>query len=226
MGIRAKQWCVANDYIYKCHRWCICMKNSFIMYYDYGEHFNLLSDSELGGLIRAIYEYEKNEVIPQLDGVLKMAFSFIKCQLDIDKAKYNAICERNSVNGSKGGRPKTETNPKKPKKANGFSENPKKPKKADNDNDNDNDINTIVVYLNEKAHTKYRNNSTKTQSLIKARLDEKFTVEDFKTVIDKKCAEWLSNENMCKFLRPETLFGTKFESYLNQNNTAVDEGDG
>ena len=49
-----------------------------------------------------------------------------------------------------------------------------------------------------------------------ARLEEKFTEEDFYTVIDKKCNEWLGTE-MERYLRPQTLFGTKFESYLNQN---------
>ena len=43
-----------------------------------------------------------------------------------------------------------------------------------------------------------------------------FTVEDFKTVIDKKSLEWMGTERE-KYLRPQTLFGTKFESYLNQN---------
>jgi uncharacterized phage protein (TIGR02220 family) len=74
----------------------------------------------------------------------------------------------------------------------------------------------IVNYLNEKAGTRYKPTSSKTQSLIKARYKEKFTFEDFKTVIDKKCFEWLKKPNMVQYLRPETLFGTKFESYLNQ----------
>lgn len=74
----------------------------------------------------------------------------------------------------------------------------------------------IVNYLNEKAGTRYKATSNKTQSLIKARYKEKFTFEDFKTVIDKKCSEWLKKPNMVQYLRPETLFGTKFESYLNQ----------
>lgn len=50
-------------------------------------------------------------------------------------------------------------------------------------------------------------------------------LEDFKTVINIKCKEWLFNENMNKFLRPETLFGTKFESYLNQKGGAISEKD-
>ena len=42
-----------------------------------------------------------------------------------------------------------------------------------------------------------------------------YSLDDFKTVIDKKCVDWM-NTDMQKYLRPETLFGTKFESYLNQ----------
>ena len=50
-------------------------------------------------------------------------------------------------------------------------------------------------------------------------MNEGFTVDDFKKVIDNKSAEWGKDSKMSKYLRPETLFGTKFESYLNQ--TAV-----
>jgi uncharacterized phage protein (TIGR02220 family) len=74
----------------------------------------------------------------------------------------------------------------------------------------------IVDHLNEKAGTKYRANGQATQRHINARIAEGFTVDDFKTVIDKKCDEWKGGE-MEKYLRPETLFGTKFESYLNAN---------
>lgn len=52
-------------------------------------------------------------------------------------------------------------------------------------------------------------------TLIKARLKEGFTYQDFISVIDKKYAEWNGTEFQA-YLRPETLFGTKFESYLNQ----------
>lgn len=73
---------------------------------------------------------------------------------------------------------------------------------------------SIISYLNEKAGTNYRAGSKKTQSCIHARIKEGFTLEDFETVIDKKCMEWTGTE-FEKFLRPETLFGTKFEGYLN-----------
>lgn len=80
---------------------------------------------------------------------------------------------------------------------------------------NINNIIDIVEYLNENAGTNYKSKSAKTQTLIKARLNEGFTVEDFKKVIDNKVREWKRTE-WEKYLRPETLFGTKFESYLNQ----------
>lgn len=74
----------------------------------------------------------------------------------------------------------------------------------------------IIQHLNMRAGTKYKSNTTKTKQLINARLNEGFTLDDFKTVIDKKSVEWCGTE-FEKFLRPNTLFGTKFESYLNQN---------
>jgi len=74
---------------------------------------------------------------------------------------------------------------------------------------------TIIEYLNDKADRKYKHSTGKTKTLIKARWNEGFTLNDFKTVIDKKVTSWSSND-MSKYLRPETLFGTKFESYLNE----------
>lgn len=79
----------------------------------------------------------------------------------------------------------------------------------------------IVEYLNLKANTKFRFTSEKTRKLIKARINENFTVEDFKTVIDNKCDEWLNDDKMKIYLRPETLFGSKFESYLNQKRKKI-----
>ena len=72
----------------------------------------------------------------------------------------------------------------------------------------------IVEYLNKKAKTQYRDTTPKTRTCINARMNEGFTVEDFKKVIDNKVADWLGTD-MERFLRPETLFGTKFEGYLN-----------
>ncbi|MDM5329905.1 conserved phage C-terminal domain-containing protein [Neobacillus sp. CF12] len=74
----------------------------------------------------------------------------------------------------------------------------------------------IIDYLNEKTGKNFRPGSNKTKELINARYGEGFTLENFKRVIDLKSVEWQSAPKWNKFLRPETLFGTKFESYLNQ----------
>jgi uncharacterized phage protein (TIGR02220 family) len=74
----------------------------------------------------------------------------------------------------------------------------------------------IVDYLNRICNTAYRASTKKTKSLIKARWNEGFRVDDFKKVIDNKSSQWLNDPKFSEYLRPETLFGTKFESYLNQ----------
>ena len=78
----------------------------------------------------------------------------------------------------------------------------------------DNSIKEIINCLNSATSSNYRYQTKATQRLINARLNEGFTVDDFKAVIDKKAKEWKGTE-MAQYLRPETLFGTKFESYLN-----------
>ena len=109
----------------------------------------------------------------------------------------------------------------------------------DNDNENENDSQgvaalnesshessqhkelyaSVIAHLNEKAGTKYKATTPKTQTLIRARANEGFTLDDFIAVIDMKCAEWLADKKMVRYLRPETLFGTKFEGYLNEKHT-------
>ena len=74
----------------------------------------------------------------------------------------------------------------------------------------------IIEYLNSKTGKSYKSTTRKTQSLIKARIDEGFNEEEFFKVIDNKVAEWKGTEYE-KYLRPETLFGNKFEGYLNQD---------
>lgn len=74
----------------------------------------------------------------------------------------------------------------------------------------------IINYLNIATGKNFRTTTKKTQRLIKARMNEGFVVEDFKKVIDVKTSEWENDNTMSKYLRPETLFGTKFEGYLNE----------
>lgn len=82
----------------------------------------------------------------------------------------------------------------------------------------------IIEYLNKKANKNYDHRTESTRKLIKARWGKNGnskTIEDFFTVIDNKCSDWLhgeiSGKPASKYLRPETLFGNKFESYLNES---------
>lgn len=91
-----------------------------------------------------------------------------------------------------------------------------------NDKNNKNDKETykdIVEYLNQKTNRNFSHKTKSTTAKINTRLEEGFTLDDFKKVIDIKSSEWLNDANMQKYLRPETLFGNKFEGYLNQGST-------
>lgn len=143
------------------------MKNSFVIYHNYLENLEDLTDEQFGKLFRALFHYEIKREEPGFTGSLKIAFNFIKQDLDANLEKYENICERNRLNGLKGGRPRNpsgfQENPRNPS---GFQENPKQPKKADNDNeyDNENDIymqvskkeeknnNYLNVYSNTRTH--------------------------------------------------------------------------
>lgn len=97
---------------------------------------------------------------------------------------------------------------------------PIKEKLKDNNTKENNKINNIysevLDYLNLKAETRYRKVENNFKH-IKARLNDGFTVDDFKVVIDKKCEEWKGTE-FERYLTPETLFRpSNFEKYLNQN---------
>ena len=79
----------------------------------------------------------------------------------------------------------------------------------------------IITYLNDVASKNYRTSTQKTKTLIKARWNEGFRLDDFKKVIDTKNNEWKNDKSMSKFIRPDTLFGTKFEGYLNQETKST-----
>ena len=112
----------------------------------------------------------------------------------------------------------------------GYSENSEESNTLSNNTIDSNIYSQIINYLNEKTNKNFRSNISKTQKLIQARIKENFTVEDFKKVIDIKTQEWLKDSTMSKYLRPETLFGSKFEGYLNEsegknvNNEAKSDG--
>ena len=82
-------------------------------------------------------------------------------------------------------------------------------------------IHAVIQYLNTKAEKSFKATTKAHHKHINARFKEGYTLDDFKKVIDNKVVEWKGRitrdgQNMENYLRPQTLFGTKFESYLNQ----------
>lgn len=127
-------------------------KKSFILYLDQLEVLDALTDEQVGKLFRAIKAFQSGEdVEPYLtEQIVRVVFIQFKGNMLRDNRKYDEICERNRENGKKGGRPKTQENPKNPvgfsktqKTQVVFNETQKNPEKPDNDNDNDNDNDII-----------------------------------------------------------------------------------
>jgi len=77
------------------------------------------------------------------------------------------------------------------------------------------EIKEIISYLNSQAKRRYRDNTASSIKPITARLNEGFTIDEFKRVIDIMVDKWANDERMKQFLRPETLFSNKFDGYLN-----------
>ena len=96
------------------------------------------------------------------------------------------------------------------------SEQPKKTKKA-KENKADKEAGEVIDYLNTKTGSNYRATTGANIKPIRARLNDGFSIEDCKKVIDTKSGQWLNNPDMVRYLRPATLFSpSKFEGYLNE----------
>jgi len=101
----------------------------------------------------------------------------------------------------------------------------KKENKNKKDNSEAEAITAIIDFLNNELGKNYKASASGNKSVIKARLKEGFTVDDFKTVILKKKKAWQGTE-MDSYLRPQTLFGNKFDGYLNEHVAGVTSSNG
>lgn len=170
------------------------MRDSFVLYTSNMQHIEYLNMEQRGKLLTDLMLHALGEEVNEEDGMVNMAFSYIKEQVENAWKSYDEKCAKRSEAGKKGGRP------------------PKKPKKEVKD---DIPYKEIIDYLNEKTGKNFSSSSRNTRESIHARFAEGRTLEDFRKVIDKKVEEWKGSK-MEQYLRPITLFGTKFESYLNQ----------
>ena len=195
------------------------MIKSFVMYISNKGQFDMLTDEQAGKLIKALFAYaDTGEVIDTNDGMLKMAFSFLSVEIERNFDKYKKTCERRAENAKKRWEQR-----QKEQEAKVQDEKPKEDKPEEQQQAVE--IAEVISYLNKKAGTNYRATTSSTVRHVSARLKEGYSIDDFKKVIDSKCRQWLKDDTMKKYLRPETLFGQKFESYLQDANSR-NRGDG
>lgn len=208
--------------------------NGFTIYKEYYELITLLTEREQQELLLAITKFMFEDVEPTLNDKQTKIFNNLRRPLEKSKKRSKCGSITKSNENQEANEIETKENQKeiKTKSNESQKENENKTHQDVNVivNVNDNvDVNVkkisleeikgIVEYLNIKSNSHYKYSTDKTQTLIKARIKDGFTLDDFKIVIDKKCEEWLGTD-FEKFLRPETLFSNKFEGYLNQKITA------
>lgn len=213
------------------------MRDSLIFYRSFMESFAELPDEERLTMYDAVIKYGLDGEDPKLSGLCAALFKLVKPQLDANERRYQ--------NGLKGGRKPNENQTRTKQKPNhNQSETKVKPNhnqtvtKAEpnvNDNVNDNDnvnVNekgngndnasgsdeniplSLISYLNEKTGSSYKVDADITGRIISL-FGQGYSVDDMRTVIDRKCAEWCDDKKMRSYLRPSTLFGDKFGEYLN-----------
>lgn len=208
--------------------------NGFTIYKEYYELITLLTEREQQELLLAITKFMFEDIEPTLND--KQTKIFNNLRRPLEKSKKRSKC--GSITKSNENQEENEIETKKNQKEIKIKSNENQ---KENENKTHQDVNVIVnvndnvdvnvkkisleeikgivEYLNIKSNSHYKYSTDKTQTLIKARIKDGFTLDDFKIVIDKKCEEWLGTD-FEKFLRPETLFSNKFEGYLNQKITA------
>lgn len=204
-------------------------KSSFLIYHEYREPLKLLTDEQRGRLLMALIDYSESGVVPELDGISMMAFSFIQSQMDRDSKKYENRCSSNRENGKKGGRPKKENDSEKnPKNPMGFEEtekktkNPKKPIKIKN-KDKEKDINKNTMCKSEadalfervwKLYPQKRGKGKVSDTNKRRLLDIGF--DELSRAIDRYKAD-LALDDWRKPQNGSTFFNSGYIDYLDAN---------
>lgn len=192
------------------------MKKNFVMYENWAEMIISLPDDMAAKLIKTVCQYEMTGDIVETDATVVAIFRSMKEQLDKDNDKYSEKVNRaNALNEKKTSRSRHDiVGNNKNININISSNEDIKDIVGKPD-----DIKVIIDYLNEQTGSHFKANTSETQKSIKARLKEGYTVDDFKRVIDSKVKDWVDDERMKDYLRPQTLFRpANFEAYLNAAN--------
>ena len=199
-------------------------QKGFVVYGDIEESLNELTDEQVAKLFRGMVSYFNTGKEPKFSGVLKFVFIPVKQQMDRDAEKYDRRCEKNRENVKKRyERIQSNTNVYDGIRTYTNATNTNTNKNTNTKTDTDTNTESVpdagllsfdlIQYLNEKTGSDYKAdkaNAVRVQTL----LDSGYSPDQLRTVIDKKCDEWMNDEKMRPYLRPSTLFGDKFGEYL------------
>lgn len=201
-------------------------KDSFVLYTEYIEQIELLSMEQRGILLTAIFAYVSDAELPDMDGITKMAFAFIKSRIDKDTEKYAKTIEKRKEAGKLGGRPKANgfsEKQEKAKKANGFSEKQNNPV-YDNDNVNVNDnvlkdkTYTCAFEALWKAYPRKKEKAG-AYKCYKARLADGFSEDELETAVKRYADECQRQKTEQKYIKLAATFlgpSTPFTDYLGE----------
>lgn len=209
-------------------------KSSFVVYTDIKEIIDDLDDAETAALFRGMVDYQLTGKPPKFKGSLKYIFIPIRQQMDRNNEKWEKIKEKRAVAGRIGGQKTAEKRTKQnvANQANATFVKQNKQKVANqavtvtvtdtvnvngtvtvSDSDATSLSSELVSYLNEKTGSTYEATDT-IKERVASLIESGYSPEQLRTVIDKKCSEWLNDDKMRTYLRPSTLFGDKFSEYL------------
>ena len=203
-------------------------KDNILINLDDYQAVRNFSNEDAGKLFHTICRYSLGEEIGDLEDKIQVAFNFFKNRLDKNRKNWEKTRNERIKSGTLGGLAKqANANFAKQNKqtvanvavsdnvnvSDSVSVNDNKKKASPSD-----EIITILEDLNKRTKSKkgFSPLAQSNQNLIKARMSEGFTVENFITVNEKKVKQWLHDPEMSKYLRPATLYGNKFDGYLNE----------
>ena len=211
-------------------------ENILILLGDYVAVRNF-SNTDAGKLFHTICRYALGENIGDLEDKIQVAFSFFKVRLDENRKNWEKTRKARIESGKLGGLAKQANANFAKQNEQTVANLPVNVSDSVSDSVSVNDINdsvsvndikkkaspsdeiiTILEDLNKRTKSKkgFSPLAQCNQNLIKARMSEGFTVENFITVNEKKVKQWLHDPEMSKYLRPATLYGNKFDGYLNE----------
>lgn len=208
-------------------------KDNILINLDDYQAVRNFSNEDAGKLFHTICRYSLGEEIGDLEGKIQVAFNFFKNRLDKYRKKWEKTRKARIESGKLGGLAKqANANFAKQNKQN-LTNLPVNVSDSVSVSVNDikNSVNniknkaspsdaviTILEDLNKRTKSKkgFSPLAQCNQNLIKARMSEGFTVENFISVNEKKVKQWLHDPEMSKYLRPATLYGNKFDGYLNE----------